>query len=241
MLTGRTSTLSAEVRQLQQCQVNYDVLRSGLRRVSEDLQQSYESLTSPTGESCARSTTSSSFGPARIALSSTSASILKFSLHAEQLLIECTLLSSAPRKSRLVLLHNCVSTSLEMLETMVEGFARKNVMPMIEDAHSVAVASTAVRLIRFLAYLDRPARSAVMRKLTRGKFVAQAKLTVSRGGLQGGGKRGSRIPPGLSRQIRARPNGQCPTSIPPTIAYDFAATRHTAVECGARIPRTVVG
>ncbi len=47
-------------------------------------------------------------------------------------------------------------------------------MPMIEDAHSVAVASASVRLLRFSSYLDTPARSVILRKLTRGELCAEA-------------------------------------------------------------------
>jgi hypothetical protein len=66
-----------------------------------------------------------------------------------------------------------------MLDLVVEDFARKGVMPMIEDAHSVAVASTAVRLVRFLPYIGGRARSDVMRKLTKG---------VSSVNIEGNGK-----------------------------------------------------
>lgn len=104
---------------------------------------------------------------ARIPLSSTSNSIVKFSALALQLLAECTSFSIAPPARKHSQAHTCVSTSLEMLQIVIEDFARRGVMPMIEDAHSVAVASTAVRLVRFLPYLDLSARAAVRRRLTK--------------------------------------------------------------------------
>jgi hypothetical protein len=105
---------------------------------------------------------------ASLPLTSTSASIVKFSALAQELLIEGTSFSFAPRDRRIGLLHSCVSIGLSLLDTVIDGFARKGVMPMIEDAHSVAVASAAVRLLRFSSYLDTPARSEILRKLTRG-------------------------------------------------------------------------
>lgn len=150
----KTSVLSSEVRQLQSCRRSYEIVRSGLRCVLEEHQRSHQALTAD---------------DAVVKLTSTSLSINKFSSLAVQLLIECTSLSLAPHKHRISLLHACVSTSLELLDTVVDGFARKGIMPMIEDAHSVAVASTAVRLLRFMSYLDSPAKASVRRKLTRGK------------------------------------------------------------------------
>ncbi|KAL1406130.1 hypothetical protein Q8F55_007813 [Vanrija albida] len=154
----KTSTLSSEVRQLQSCKGNYEVLRSGLRMVLDDLHRSHRALTAP---------------DAPVTLTSTSVSINKFSTLATQLLVECTSLYFAPRKHRVGLLHACVSTSLDLLDVVVEGFARKGIMPMIEDAHSVAVASTAVRLIRFMQYLDQSAKASVMRKLTKVVIVCR--------------------------------------------------------------------
>lgn len=109
---------------------------------------------------------------ASLPLTSTSASIVKFSALAQELLIEGTSFSFAPRDRRIGLLHSCVSIGLSLLDTVIDGFARKGVMPMIEDAHSVAVASAAVRLLRFSSYLDTPARSEILRKLTRGTCVS---------------------------------------------------------------------
>lgn len=157
--------LSQEIRQLQACRGSYEVMRSGLRRVLEDLQRSYQALISQDGTHL----TPALLTPARIPLSSTSNSIVKFSALALQLLAECTSFSIAPPARKHALAHTCVSTSLEMLQIVIEGFARRGVMPMIEDAHSVAVASTAVRLVRFLPYLDVSARAAVRRKLTKSE------------------------------------------------------------------------
>lgn len=157
----KTSLLSSEVRQLQSCGGSYEVLRSGLRRILEDLHRSHQALSSD---------------DARVKLTSTSVSINKFSTLAVQLLVECTSLSFAPTKHRISLLHRCVSTSLDLLDIVVDAFARKGIMPMIEDAHSVAVASTAVRLIRFMSYLDTPARASVLRKLTRGRSHLNCEL-----------------------------------------------------------------
>ncbi|ORX34316.1 hypothetical protein BD324DRAFT_637509 [Kockovaella imperatae] len=154
----KTSVLSSEVRQLQQCRAEFPLIRSGLKRISDELDRSYDALTSPDSP---------------VQLTTTSRSILKFSRLAQQLLIECTLLSFAPRAKRIGLLHTCIATSIEMLDTVVEGFAKKGVMPMIEDAHSVAVASTVVRLIRFSSYIEPSARSTVMRKLTRVVVVCR--------------------------------------------------------------------
>jgi hypothetical protein len=103
-----------------------------------------------------------------VTLTSTSVSINNFSTLAVQLLVECTSLAFAPRKHRIGLLHSCVGTSLQLLDIVVDGFGRKGIMPMIEDAHSVAVASTVVRLIRFMSYLDPSAKASVLRKLTKG-------------------------------------------------------------------------
>lgn len=150
----KTSLLGSEVRQLQSCKGSYEVLRSGLRRVLEDLHRSHQALMADEY-------------PVR--LTSTSMSINNFSTLAVQLLVECTSLSFAPRKHRIGLLHACVATSLDLLDIVVEGFGRKGIMPMIEDAHSVAVASTVVRLIRFMAYLDSSAKASVLRKLTKGE------------------------------------------------------------------------
>lgn len=154
----KTSLLRSEVRQLQNCKGNYEILRSGLRRILEDLHRSHQTLLSDEY-------------PVR--LTSTSISINKFSTIAGQLLTECTSLSFAPKKHRISLMHACVSTSLDLLDIVVEGFVRKGIMPMIEDAHSVAVASTAVRLIRFLPYLDGSARAAVLRKMTKVVIVCR--------------------------------------------------------------------
>lgn len=151
----KTSVLSSEVRQLQSCKGSFEVVRSGLRRVLDELHRSHQALSGQ---------------DAVVELTSTSRSINQFSTLAVQLLIECTSLSLAPHRHRISLLHACVSTSLRLLDTVVDGFARKGIMPMIEDAHSVAVASTAVRLLRFMAYLDNPAKASVRRKLTRGGY-----------------------------------------------------------------------
>lgn len=153
----KTSLLGSEVRQLQTCRGTYEVLRSGLRRVLEDLHRSHQALTAD---------------DYTVRLTSTSLSINNFSTLAAQLLVECTSLSFAPRKHRIGLLHACVATSLDLLDIVVEGFGRKGIMPMIEDAHSVAVASTVVRLIRFMAYLDSSAKASVLRKLTKGEWSA---------------------------------------------------------------------
>lgn len=150
----KTSVLGSEVRQLQSCKGNYEVLRSGLRRVLEDLHRSHQSLMAD---------------DYAVRLTSTSISINNFSTLAVQLLVECTSLAFAPRRHRIGLLHSCVATSLDLLDIVVEGFGRKGIMPMIEDAHSVAVASTVVRLIRFMAYLDSSAKASVLRKLTKGE------------------------------------------------------------------------
>ena len=50
MTDDRTSVLSQEIRQLQACRGSYEVMRSGLRRVLEDLQRSYQALISQDGE-----------------------------------------------------------------------------------------------------------------------------------------------------------------------------------------------
>ncbi|CAK9781628.1 unnamed protein product [Cutaneotrichosporon oleaginosum] len=154
----KTSLLQSEVRQLQSCRSSYEVLRSGLRRVLEDLHRSHDYLRSDKYP---------------VTLTSTSVSINNFSTLAVQLLVECTSLAFAPRKHRIGLLHSCVGTSLKLLDIVVDGFGRKGIMPMIEDAHSVAVASTVVRLIRFMAYLDQSAKASVLRKLTKVVIVCR--------------------------------------------------------------------
>ncbi len=105
----KTSLLSSEVRQLQNCRGSYEVLRSGLGRVLEDLHRSHQALTAE---------------DAPVQLTSTSQSINKFSTLAVQLLVECTLLSFAPHKHRISLLHRCVSTSLDLLDVVVDDFAK---------------------------------------------------------------------------------------------------------------------
>ncbi|BEJ08311.1 hypothetical protein CcaverHIS641_0503960 [Cutaneotrichosporon cavernicola] len=154
----KASLLQSEVRQLQSCRSSYEVLRSGLRRVLEDLHRSHDFLRSD---------------KYAVTLTSTSVSINNFSTLAVQLLVECTSLALAPRKHRIGLLHSCVGTSLKLLDIVVDGFGRKGIMPMIEDAHSVAVASTVVRLIRFMAYLDASAKASVLRKLTKVVIVCR--------------------------------------------------------------------
>ncbi|GMK55682.1 hypothetical protein CspeluHIS016_0207380 [Cutaneotrichosporon spelunceum] len=154
----KTSLLQSEVRQLQSCRSSYDVLRSGLRRVLEDLHRSHDFLRSD---------------KYAVTLTSTSVSINDFSTLAVQLLVECTSLALAPRKHRNGLLHSCVGTSLKLLDIVIDGFGRQGIMPMIEDAHSVAVASTVVRLIGFMAYLDPPAKASVLRKLSKVVIVCR--------------------------------------------------------------------
>lgn len=192
----KTSLLTSEVRQLQSCKGSYEVLRSGLRRVLEDHHRSNQALMADDSV---------------VQLTSTSKSINKFASLALQLLVECTSLSLAPNKHRISLLHACVSASLDLLDVVVEGFARKGIMPMIEDAHSVAVASTAVRLIRFMSYLDSPAKASVMRKLTRGESKAlRFEVLGQIADLYSGhcvprgceGRPG--VPPGISRTLHPR-------------------------------------
>ncbi len=47
---NRTSILGSEIRQIQASKTSYEILQSGLRRITEELHRSYQKLTREGGE-----------------------------------------------------------------------------------------------------------------------------------------------------------------------------------------------
>jgi hypothetical protein len=116
---------------------------------------------------------------APIQLAPTSKAIIKFYSQCREIIIEETAMRVADAKDQAVCLGHCVAALLGLLEIVLGDFLQSGYIIFMQDLIVIAIAATALRLVRCLSSVDPSTRSLITQKISQGIYFF---LTFRKGG-----------------------------------------------------------
>ena|ERR1700735_5100751 len=113
---------------------------------------------------------------APIKLAPTSKAIIKFYSQCREIIIEETAMRVADTKDQAVCLGHCVAALLKLLDIVLDDFLKSGYIVFMQDLIVIAIAATALRLVRCLSSVDPSTRSLITQKISTGAISSASSV-----------------------------------------------------------------